>query len=72
MQIGFKQGFQPLKLGIVYDADVFDVVPDFRQRVDVLLQGAVQPAPVLFCRVETGKRIDDLARCLVVIHLRGK
>lgn len=60
------------ELGVVCDAEVFDVVPDFRQRVDVLLQSALQPAPVIFSRIETGKRINDLACLIVIIHLRGE
>src|SRR5712691_7421003 len=40
-QIGFKQRFELLEFGVVREMNVSDVVPDFSQRINVFLQGAV-------------------------------
>ena len=72
MQIGFKEGFELLELGVVCDADVFDVVPDFRQRVDVLLQSAVQPAPVIFSASRRGSASMIWRASSLVIHRCGE
>ena len=54
-QISFKQRFELLELGVMRDMNISDVVPDFSQRINVFLQGAVHTTPVIMFASRRGR-----------------